>query len=427
MDQNHIQRLKQEQINALEDTNRQIEQWDKFKSDYKALKTRLKTLPDKVSHDVMVPFGKLAFMPGRLVHTNEVLVLLGDNWFAERSAKQAAGIVDRRMQAVDEQLTQLAAQKKLLDPRIRFTSDLQSQGRDVVDITEEYDEGKEKAWKAQHKQNVKKHRQSEKRKEVERKPLTNEELWARLDELHMQERKGMELQRMTEDGTEVKFKINEDIDESSELNEDEEEDDDIEDSYYEDSDDDFSDADGDISDDNGDDSSDVNCRKTSRIYFSHQDRQLSTNSTSSNGEEVKPGEATSALIQSPADIYKQFSPSELPHSILKTRKPSPGRRDRVKKKVRLKEHVTLQESREKRNMNTKSSSKQTAFSSLVVEKPVLPLVTEQFKCQSDPVCNKLSQDSDHVPNSTSAAATQPDPPRRVSKFRAERQKQTDNG
>ena len=36
-------------------------------------------------------------MPGQLVHTNEVLVLLGDNWFAERSAKQAAEIVDRRM------------------------------------------------------------------------------------------------------------------------------------------------------------------------------------------------------------------------------------------------------------------------------------------------------------------------------------------
>ena len=33
------------------------------------------------------------------MHTNEVLVLLGDNWFAERSAKQAAEIVDRRMKS----------------------------------------------------------------------------------------------------------------------------------------------------------------------------------------------------------------------------------------------------------------------------------------------------------------------------------------
>lgn len=36
-------------------------------------------------------------MPGQLVHTNEILVLLGDNWFAERSAKQASNIVKRRI------------------------------------------------------------------------------------------------------------------------------------------------------------------------------------------------------------------------------------------------------------------------------------------------------------------------------------------
>jgi unconventional prefoldin RPB5 interactor 1 len=40
----------------------------------------------------------MAFMPGQLVHTNEILVLLGDNWFVERSAKQASEIVDRRIE-----------------------------------------------------------------------------------------------------------------------------------------------------------------------------------------------------------------------------------------------------------------------------------------------------------------------------------------
>ena len=44
-----------------------------------------------------VPFGKLAFMPGKLVHTNEILVLLGDNWFAEKSAKESCETIDRRM------------------------------------------------------------------------------------------------------------------------------------------------------------------------------------------------------------------------------------------------------------------------------------------------------------------------------------------
>ena len=37
-------------------------------------------------------------MPGQLYHTNEILVLLGDNWFAKRSAKQASEIAERRKQ-----------------------------------------------------------------------------------------------------------------------------------------------------------------------------------------------------------------------------------------------------------------------------------------------------------------------------------------
>ena len=36
-------------------------------------------------------------MPGQLVHTNEILVLLGDNWFVDRSASQASDIVSRRI------------------------------------------------------------------------------------------------------------------------------------------------------------------------------------------------------------------------------------------------------------------------------------------------------------------------------------------
>lgn len=39
-------------------------------------------------------------MPGQLVHTNEVMVLLGDNWFVERSAKQASSLIDRRIQSM---------------------------------------------------------------------------------------------------------------------------------------------------------------------------------------------------------------------------------------------------------------------------------------------------------------------------------------
>lgn len=43
-----------------------------------------------------MPFGSLAFMPGKLVHTNELMVLLGENWFTKCSAKQAQTLVEHR-------------------------------------------------------------------------------------------------------------------------------------------------------------------------------------------------------------------------------------------------------------------------------------------------------------------------------------------
>lgn len=45
----------------------------------------------------MVPIGKLALMRGKLTHTNEILVCLGDNYFAKYSASQAIALCNRRI------------------------------------------------------------------------------------------------------------------------------------------------------------------------------------------------------------------------------------------------------------------------------------------------------------------------------------------
>ena len=72
--------------------------------DYEELVSTLTELPKRVSHKVLVPFGKLAFFPGELRHTNEIMCLLGDNYFALRSAEQAAAMADRRAQYVRPQV-----------------------------------------------------------------------------------------------------------------------------------------------------------------------------------------------------------------------------------------------------------------------------------------------------------------------------------
>lgn len=38
-------------------------------------------------------------MPGELVHTNELSVMLGDNWFVEKTAKEASQVIGRRQQS----------------------------------------------------------------------------------------------------------------------------------------------------------------------------------------------------------------------------------------------------------------------------------------------------------------------------------------
>ena len=57
--------------------------------EYEELAATLTTLPDRVERQMLVPFGKLAKFEGTLHHTNEIMVLLGDNYFALRSASQA--------------------------------------------------------------------------------------------------------------------------------------------------------------------------------------------------------------------------------------------------------------------------------------------------------------------------------------------------
>ena len=52
-------------------------------------------------------------MPGQLVHTGEVMVLLGDNYFALRSSQQAAAVVQRRIDVIKDLIS--TVEKKAAD------------------------------------------------------------------------------------------------------------------------------------------------------------------------------------------------------------------------------------------------------------------------------------------------------------------------
>ncbi|XP_060080274.1 unconventional prefoldin RPB5 interactor-like [Ylistrum balloti] len=394
MSQRQFSRLKEEQEKAIQETNIKLEKWEQFKSDYVALKSRLKTLPDKVSHDVMVPFGSLAFMPGKLVHTNEVLVLLGDNWFVERSAKQAAAIVDRRLKDVESQLDGLKQQRKILSPRLEFTTDLtksvEEQG--VVDITEEYDEEKESLWREQHRkrvQDLKKKKQGPRkssgfqdRSEGQEKPMTDEQLWERLDELERIEAEGNELQ-MLDMEDEIKLSLPPQSDDDEE-EEDEEED-----------------------ESSLSTSDDSEHEGSSRITFTH---------TKVDESEEK---ENSDKIESPRDIYRQFCETK-PKSIMKPNTKDEQQKVRLKKKVKMKEDVTPEESRQKRGI----AQGPVAFSGTVIEKKQDPLVKTFNARTSDKTVDHINKMRDET-RQESVNVKDTTQPRRVSKFKAGRQRNTE--
>lgn len=53
----------------------QLDQLKGFIDDNNSLINLVQKLPEETHHNIMVPFGKAAFFPGRLIHTNEFVIL----------------------------------------------------------------------------------------------------------------------------------------------------------------------------------------------------------------------------------------------------------------------------------------------------------------------------------------------------------------
>ncbi|XP_047384651.1 unconventional prefoldin RPB5 interactor 1 [Sciurus carolinensis] len=192
-----VARLREEQEKVVTNCQEKIQHWKKVDNDYNALQERLSTLPDKLSYNIMVPFGPFAFMPGKLVHTNEVTVLLGDNWFAKCSAKQAVGLVEHRKEHVRKTIDDLKKVMKNFESRVEFTEDLQKMSDaagDIVDIREEIKSDFE--FKAKQRIAHKPHSKPKTSNIFEANfanevksgdLLADKKLWARLEELERQE------------------------------------------------------------------------------------------------------------------------------------------------------------------------------------------------------------------------------------------------
>ncbi|KAJ3117096.1 hypothetical protein HK100_000896 [Physocladia obscura] len=123
------------------------------KSDYEKLDTFLLKVPETTKLEYHVPVGKFAFVEATIVHTNELIVSLGANYFVDRSAIQARQIVKRRIAYVDEniriktdEINQLKMRKQLLIKSTRLIDkdgdEVNEEGLKFVEIRElEDDDG----------------------------------------------------------------------------------------------------------------------------------------------------------------------------------------------------------------------------------------------------------------------------------------------
>uniref|UniRef100_A0A1I7W6D7 Prefoldin subunit 5 n=1 Tax=Heterorhabditis bacteriophora TaxID=37862 RepID=A0A1I7W6D7_HETBA len=136
--------------------------------EYDALMKRLTDLPKKLQHHAMVPFGSAGFMPGKIVRTNEVMMLVGDGYFVEKSCHEANEALLRRTKAIEKIIDDCEADKKLVKQQMDFAERLfshvrfflkfshvftqcnfifQKHNSDEVEIREEFDEEKEAEFK----------------------------------------------------------------------------------------------------------------------------------------------------------------------------------------------------------------------------------------------------------------------------------------
>lgn len=147
------------------------------------VKTNLKNYSEKLSVPIMIPLSSKAMIPGKLVHTNQVLVGLGDNWFSKVSTKSAVENCDRKIKFCSEMIKKYDQEKNILDSRLKFPAS--DEGKEII---EPYNEEEMKKWRENHREMEKKYHQEKNKEEKEVKAsVAEEELWRKLDELELQE------------------------------------------------------------------------------------------------------------------------------------------------------------------------------------------------------------------------------------------------
>uniref|UniRef100_H3GLH4 Uncharacterized protein n=1 Tax=Phytophthora ramorum TaxID=164328 RepID=H3GLH4_PHYRM len=118
-------------LQRIESVREQVAQLLDQVQRFDAVADTLMELPKKLSHQVMVPLGKRAMVPGKIVRSNEVLAHLGDEFFSWRSTPQALEIIERKQQG-----TALSALRKQIETHEENLRELSAKKTDVGSVAQ---------------------------------------------------------------------------------------------------------------------------------------------------------------------------------------------------------------------------------------------------------------------------------------------------
>uniref|UniRef100_A0A1A9UV34 DUF3835 domain-containing protein n=1 Tax=Glossina austeni TaxID=7395 RepID=A0A1A9UV34_GLOAU len=189
---------------ALEKNAEETEKWKNYLEETKVGIENLKKFIKHVDVEVMVPLGTKAFMPGKLIHTNEILVSHYQGYFSKCSANKAREICEPRIENAKERLKKLEAEAELWQNKLQkpYVDGVLPVG-EKRDIIEDYDEQNELVWRRQHRERM---RQAKLKEKIERDSVqkSDEEVFKMLEEAELmeeleQELDSLEINDMTEE------------------------------------------------------------------------------------------------------------------------------------------------------------------------------------------------------------------------------------
>ncbi|XP_034942811.1 unconventional prefoldin RPB5 interactor-like protein isoform X2 [Chelonus insularis] len=186
----------------LKHNNDQTKWWNDYKKRHEKVIEGLQILPQDLSSNCMVPIGKRALMKGKLTHTNEIMVCLGDGYFAKYSASQAIALCERRIKRANEMLEHLEKEKNLFEmrqliPNIYNVFENPGQ-KDIIEYCEEKEIND---WRNEHRQREKEYRKklAELKNTCKQEIQSPEDLFKKLDALELQEELEDELIRLEDE------------------------------------------------------------------------------------------------------------------------------------------------------------------------------------------------------------------------------------